>query len=65
MPSQTRLAPIIGKTGTSTTAAGGRREHEVAVVDVDSTLAHLLGIADGMKVVKPSSEDLAKAHELL
>lgn len=44
MPSKRKTVPVIGAGRTPT------KEREVAIVEVDSTFANTLGLADGMKV---------------
>jgi peroxin-1 len=47
MPSKRKLAPVIGKEGLRGDTS---REHEVAVVEVDSTFGKVLGLTEGQKV---------------
>ena len=48
MQSQNKLAPVVDKRGIN--RSGGRQEQDVATVEIDATLARMLGIADGLKV---------------
>lgn len=50
MQSQSRLAPIVGRNGIQGARTGRRPESETATVEIDSTLARVLGISDGLKV---------------
>jgi peroxin-1 len=48
MQSQNKLAPMVDGRGIN--RSGGRQERDVATVEIDATLARMLGIADGQKV---------------
>ena len=48
MQSQTKLAPIVDKKGIN--RSGGRQEQDTSAVELDSTLARMLGISNGQKV---------------
>lgn len=50
MPSQTRLAPLVGRDGIQGGRGGRRQEQETATVELDSALARMLGITEGVKV---------------
>ncbi|KAL1968522.1 hypothetical protein VTN77DRAFT_1732 [Rasamsonia byssochlamydoides] len=48
MPSKRKLAPVVGKDGIS--GGSSAREHEVAVVEIDTTFGRVLGLTEGQKV---------------
>jgi len=50
MQSQTKLAPIVGRDGIQGARGGRRPEAECATVEIDTTLARVLGINEGLKV---------------
>lgn len=47
MPSRRKLAPVVGKDGIS---SGPSAREELSTVELDSTFARLLGLAEGQKV---------------
>ena len=48
MPSKRRLAPVVGRDGIST--GYNREQQEVSTVELDTTFARLIGLAEGQKV---------------
>ncbi|THZ81983.1 AAA-domain-containing protein [Aureobasidium pullulans] len=63
MQSQTRLAPIVSRNGIQGTRGNAaRQDQDIATVEVDSTLARVLGISDGMKVGVNLHIDPPQAH---
>ncbi|KAK4240777.1 peroxisome biosynthesis protein PAS1 [Achaetomium macrosporum] len=60
MPSKRKVAPIVGRDGI--TAARGGRDQEVAVVEMDATLAATVGLKDGQKVTATIHLDPPMAH---
>lgn len=56
MQSQAKLAPMVDKRGIN--RAGGRQEQDLATVEMDATLARMLGIAEGQKVRRGPALDL-------
>lgn len=50
MTSQSKLAPLIGKAGLQNARSRSRQDQEIATVEIDLTLARLLGLTDGVKV---------------
>jgi len=50
MQSQSKLAPIVGRDGIQGARGGRRPESESATVEIDTTLARLLGVSEGLKV---------------
>ncbi|KAK2061238.1 ATPase [Colletotrichum caudatum] len=65
MPSKRKVAPIVGREGIN----GGRggtssRDQEVALVELDATLANTLGITDGQKVTASIHVDPPVAHTI-
>lgn len=57
MPSKRKLAPVVGRDGFS---GGFSKEQEISTVELDTTFARLLGLAEGQKVRSPLS--LIAAH---
>lgn len=47
MPSKRKLASVVSRTGLS---GGSGQDHEVPVVEIDTTFARVLGLAEGQKV---------------
>ncbi|KAI5251426.1 AAA-domain-containing protein [Aureobasidium subglaciale] len=63
MQSQTRLAPIVSRNGIQGTRGNAaRQDQDVAAVELDSTLARVLGISDGLKVGVNLHIDPPQAH---
>lgn len=60
MASKRKIAPIVGRDGIS--AARGSREQEVALVELDATLAAAVGLKDGQKVTATIHFDPPLAH---
>lgn len=48
MPSKRKLASVVSKDGIS--GGSSAREHEVAVVEIDSSFGRVLGLTEGQKV---------------
>jgi len=48
MQSQSKLAPIVDRRGIK--RSSGRQEQDVAIVEMDATLARMFGISEGQKV---------------
>lgn len=48
MPSKRKRAPLVSKDGIS--GGSSAREHEVAVVEIDSSFGRVLGLTEGQKV---------------
>ncbi|KAH0290908.1 AAA-domain-containing protein, partial [Aureobasidium sp. EXF-3399] len=63
MQSQTRLAPIVSRNGIQGTRGNAtRQDQDVAAVELDSTLARVLGITNGLKVAVNLHIDPPQAH---
>lgn len=63
MPSKRKLASIVGRDGISGSRGGSAlREQEVALVEMDPTLANTLGLAEGQKVMATIHTDPSLAH---
>ncbi|KAG9750614.1 AAA-domain-containing protein, partial [Aureobasidium melanogenum] len=63
MQSQTRLAPIVSRNGIQgTRGSAARQDQDVPTVELDSTLARVLGIANGLKVAVNLHIDPPQAH---
>lgn len=63
MPSKRKLAPVVGRDGINGSLRGsGSRDQEVALVEIDPTLAHTLGLHDGQKVTATIHADPVMAH---
>ncbi|KAJ2903820.1 Peroxisome biosynthesis protein pex1 [Zalerion maritima] len=60
LPSKRKVAPIVGRDGIRSGASG--REQEIAVVELDTTLARTLGLTDGLKVNATVHVDPPLAH---
>ncbi|KAF3762565.1 nucleotide binding protein [Cryphonectria parasitica EP155] len=64
MPSKRKLASIVGRDGLGSSSRGGTglREQEVALVEIDPTLASTLGLEEGQKVMATIHTDPPLAH---
>lgn len=63
MQSQARLAPIVSRNGIQGTRGNAtRQDQDLATVEVDATLARVLGITDGLKVGVNLHVDPPQAH---
>ncbi|KAI9814846.1 MAG: Peroxisome biosynthesis protein pex1 [Thelocarpon impressellum] len=63
MPSKRKLAPIVSRDGISGRGgSGGRREQEVASVEIDATLGRMLGLTDAQKIGVTLHLDPPLAH---
>ena len=51
MPSKRKLAPVVGRDGISSGSAA--REQDISTVELDTTFARVLGLADGQRVRMP------------
>ncbi|KAK4132320.1 AAA-domain-containing protein, partial [Trichocladium antarcticum] len=60
MSSKRRIAPMVGRDGIS--GARGSRDQEVALVELDATLAAAVGLTDGQKVTATIHFDPPLAH---
>lgn len=49
MPSRRKLAPVVGKDGIS---GGSSAREDLSTVELDTTFARLLGLAEGQKVCR-------------
>lgn len=48
MPSKRKLAPVVNRDGIHSNASV--REQEVSTIEIDTTFARVLGLAEGQKV---------------
>lgn len=65
MPSKRKLTSIVGRDGISGSRSGSNlREQEVALVEIDPTLARTLGLTDGQKVMTTIHTDPPLAHTI-
>jgi peroxin-1 len=62
MQSQTRLAPIVSRNGIQGTRGAARQDQDVASIELDTTLARVLGITNGLKVAVNLHIDPPQAH---
>lgn len=62
MQSQSKLAPIVGRDGIQGARGGRAPETESATVEIDTTLARVLGISEGLKVSVVLHVDPPLAH---
>ncbi|KAI9744072.1 MAG: Peroxisome biosynthesis protein pex1 [Claussenomyces sp. TS43310] len=64
MPSKRKLAPVVSRDGmiSSTRGITVGREQEVALIEIDATFAHVLGLSDGQKVTTTLHVDPPVAH---
>ncbi|EEH18632.2 hypothetical protein PABG_07692 [Paracoccidioides brasiliensis Pb03] len=49
MPSKRRLSPVVSRDGISG-SRGSSREHEIPILDIDSSFGRVLGLSDGQRV---------------
>ncbi|KAL2757405.1 hypothetical protein ACRALDRAFT_1060792 [Sodiomyces alcalophilus JCM 7366] len=65
MPSKRKLAPIVGRDGiTSMRGGASGRDQEVALIEMDATLANTLGLADGQKITASIHVDPPLVHTI-
>ncbi|CAK7267520.1 Peroxisome biosynthesis protein pex1 [Sporothrix epigloea] len=69
MPSRRRMAPLVGRDSVTSNARGGNRggassDQEIAVVEIDATFAHSLGLYDGQKITATIHLDPPLAHTI-
>ena len=66
MPSRRKIASLVGRDSITSRARGGGssggNDQEVAVVEIDATFAHTLGLHDGQKVTATIHLDPPLAH---
>ncbi|KAI0125658.1 P-loop containing nucleoside triphosphate hydrolase protein [Xylariales sp. AK1849] len=61
MPSKRKIAPIVSRDGINGSRGGGR-DQEVVLVEIDATLAAVIGLSDGQKVMAIIHVDPPLAH---
>lgn len=48
MPSKRKLASVVSRTGLG---GGSAQDHEIPIVEIDTTFARVLGLTEGQKVI--------------
>ncbi|CAK7211030.1 Peroxisome biosynthesis protein pex1 [Sporothrix bragantina] len=69
MPSRRKMASLVGRDSITSSARGSGRggsggDQEIAVVEIDATFAHTLGLHDGQKVTATIHLDPPLAHTI-
>ncbi|CAK7228423.1 Peroxisome biosynthesis protein pex1 [Sporothrix eucalyptigena] len=69
MPSRRKMTSLVGRDSITSNARGGGRggsgaDQEVAVIEIDATFAHTLGLHDGQKVTATIHLDPPLAHTI-
>ncbi|ERS95765.1 hypothetical protein HMPREF1624_07840 [Sporothrix schenckii ATCC 58251] len=70
MPSRRKMASLVGRDSITSSArggggrTGGGSDQEIAVVEIDATFAHTLGLHDGQKVTATIHLDPPLAHTI-